>query len=179
MCQDFCNKLPQTGWLKNSNLLLHSFGGCKSQIKMSVGLVSSKFALLGIQLADSCCVFIWSFLGARAPLVSLPVAFFFLLGLPPQLLEVPRLGVESELQQPVCATAIATQDLSCTCNLYHSSWQCQILNPLIEARDQTHNLTVSSVIHFLCATMRTPLHVLMSSYKSTWIGVHSNDFILT
>ena len=29
------------------------------------------------------------------------------------------------------------QDLSNICDLYHGSWQCQILNPLSEARDQT------------------------------------------
>uniref|UniRef100_A0A8D1VUY0 Myosin light chain 1/3, skeletal muscle isoform n=1 Tax=Sus scrofa TaxID=9823 RepID=A0A8D1VUY0_PIG len=31
-------------------------------------------------------------------------------------------------------------DPSHICNLHHSSGQCQILNPLSEARDQTHNL---------------------------------------
>ena len=35
------------------------------------------------------------------------------------------------------ATAIATQDLSCICNLCHILWQCRILNPLSKARDQT------------------------------------------
>ena len=47
--------------------------------------------------------------------------------------EVPRLGVQSELQLPAYTTA--KQDLSCFCNLHHTSWQCQILNPLSEARD--------------------------------------------
>ena len=32
------------------------------------------------------------------------------------------------------------------CDLHHSSWQYQILNPLSEARDQTLNLTVPSQI---------------------------------
>ena len=31
----------------------------------------------------------------------------------------------------------AVQDPSCICNLHHSSKQCQILNPLSGARDQT------------------------------------------
>ena len=35
------------------------------------------------------------------------------------------------------ATATATPDPSHVCNLHESSWQCQILNPLNEARDQT------------------------------------------
>ena len=51
-------------------------------------------------------------------------------------MEVPRLGVESELQLPV--TAIAVWDPSHVYDLHYSSWQrCWILNPLIEARDGT------------------------------------------
>ena len=35
----------------------------------------------------------------------------------------------------VAADAAATQDASSICDLHHSSWQRQIPNPLIEARD--------------------------------------------
>jgi len=35
------------------------------------------------------------------------------------------------------ATATATGDLSHICDAHHRSWQCQILNPLSEARDPT------------------------------------------
>ena len=66
--------------------------------------------------------------------------FFFFSGLDLRHMEVPRLGVESELQLLATATATATQDLSHTCDLHYSSWPHRILNPLIEARDQTHNL---------------------------------------
>ena len=52
-------------------------------------------------------------------------------------MEVSRLGDELELYLLAYATAIATQDLSHVCNLHHSSWQLQILNPLSEARDGT------------------------------------------
>ena len=52
-------------------------------------------------------------------------------------MEVPRLGVELELQLLVYTTAIAAWDLSCICDLCHSLWQYWILNPLSEARDQT------------------------------------------
>ena len=45
--------------------------------------------------------------------------------------------VELELQPPAYATATATWDLSCVCDLHHSSWQRRILNPLSEARDRT------------------------------------------
>ena len=56
--------------------------------------------------------------------------FFFSLGLYPWHIEVPRLGIKSELQLPTTATASATRDLSRVCYLHHSSWQCRILNPL-------------------------------------------------
>jgi len=55
-------------------------------------------------------------------------------------MEVPRLRVTSELQLLAYPTATAMPDLSRVCNLHHSSWQPQILNPLSEARDRTHNL---------------------------------------
>ena len=38
--------------------------------------------------------------------------------------EVPRLGVQSELQLPAYTTARAMQDLSHVCDLHLSSWQC-------------------------------------------------------
>ena len=69
-------------------------------------------------------------------------------------MEVPRLGVESELELPAYATA--TQDPSRVFDLQHSSWQCQILNPLSEARDQTCNLMVACRIHFHCTTKGIP-----------------------
>ena len=52
-------------------------------------------------------------------------------------MEVPRLGVESELQLLAYTTAPAAWDPSHVCNLHSSSWQYQILNPLIKARDRT------------------------------------------
>ena len=54
-----------------------------------------------------------------------------------------RLGVQSELQFP---TATATWDPSQVCDLYHSSWQCRILNPLSEVRDPTHILMDTSQV---------------------------------
>ena len=45
-------------------------------------------------------------------------------------------------------TATATPDPSRIFDLQHSSWQRQILNPLSEARDQTHNLMAPSWIRF-------------------------------
>ena len=81
---------------------------------------------------------------------------FFFLGPPPWHMEIPRLGVQPELQLPANATATAAQDPSHVSDLHHSSWKCQIFNPLIEARDWTHNLLVPRWIHLYCATMGTP-----------------------
>ena len=63
-------------------------------------------------------------------------------------MQVPRLGVESELQLLAYATATATWDPSRICNLQHSSGQCQILNPLNEARNQTHMFMDTSQIRY-------------------------------
>ena len=62
--------------------------------------------------------------------------FIVFLELHLQHMEVPRLGVESELQLPAYIIATATQDPSCICDLYHSSQQRQILNPLSKAKDE-------------------------------------------
>ena len=55
-------------------------------------------------------------------------------------MDIPRLGVESELQVPAYTTATAMPDPSLICDLYPSIWQHWILNPLSEARDQTRVL---------------------------------------
>ena len=63
----------------------------------------------------------------------------FLLFLQPHLLhmEVPRLGGRIGAASAAYATTTATLDPSHFCHLCHSLRQHQILNPLIEARDQT------------------------------------------
>ena len=59
-------------------------------------------------------------------------------------MEVPRLGVEAYTR------VTATQDPSLICDLHPSSQQCQILNPLSEARDGTCILmNTSLVLHLL------------------------------
>ena len=63
--------------------------------------------------------------------------YFVFLGLHLHHMEVPRLGVKSELQPSAYTTALATPDPSRVCDLHHSSGQCQLLNPLSEARDRT------------------------------------------
>ena len=91
------------------------------------------------------CIF---FLLFRA-MVFLSFLFVCLLfGLHLRHMEVPRLGVESELQLPAYTTATASQVLSHICDLHHSSWQHQILNPLSGSRDQTHIFMDSRWVHF-------------------------------
>ena len=70
--------------------------------------------------------------------------FYFFVFLPfpgplPRHMEVPRPGVESELQPPAYARATATQDPSRVRNPHHSPQQRRNLNPLSKGRDRTRN----------------------------------------
>ena len=78
-------------------------------------------------------------------------------------MEIPRLGVQSELQLLTYTIATATPDPSLVCNLPHSSQQHWILKPLSQARGWTCNLMVPGQIHFHCATSGTPEHTLKQS----------------
>ena len=59
-------------------------------------------------------------------------------------MEIPRRGLELELQLPASTTAAAAWDPSHISDLHHSPWQCRSLNPLSEARDHTRNLVDAS-----------------------------------
>ena len=52
-------------------------------------------------------------------------------------IEVPKLGVESELQLLAYITATVTPEPSCIYDPHRSLLQRQIPNPLSEARDET------------------------------------------
>ena len=56
-------------------------------------------------------------------------------------MEVPGLGVKSELQLQAYPTATTMLDPSHIYNLHCTLQQHRILNPLSQARDQTHILT--------------------------------------
>ena len=92
--------------------------------------------------------------------------FFFFLG--PHLwhMEIPRLGVKSELQLPTYTTDTATRDPSHICNLCCSLRQHQILSPMREARDQTRILTDTVRFLTLWATRGIPTAVSESSNSS-------------
>ena len=87
------------------------------------------------------------------------IYIFCFLGQHLQHMEVPRLGVESELQLPACATATATGDPSRVCNLHHRSWKHQILNLLSEARNRTHILMDTSRVCNLLSHDRNVLNL--------------------
>ena len=102
-------------------------------------------------------------------------------------MEVPRLGVESELQLQAYARAPAMQDLSYICDLQHSSRQRQILNPLSKARDRTCNLIVPSQIRFRCTVTGTPdrsfntffsfIHVFEQHLLSTFYVLEKHNIL--
>ena len=100
---------------------------------------------------------IWSFFEVLFIFLGFGWLFVCFCFLGPHLrhMEVPRLGVKSELQLLAYTIATATEDPSHICNLHHSSWQCQILNPVSEARDRTHNLMDTSRILFHCVMTGT------------------------
>ena len=64
-------------------------------------------------------------------------------------MEVPRLGVQLELQLSAYATATAMQDPNCVCDLHHSSQKHWILNQLSRTRDLTCVLMDTSWVHYL------------------------------
>ena len=70
-------------------------------------------------------------------------------------MEIPRLGVEVELQLPAYTTATATQELSRVWDLCHSLRQCWI-NTLRGARDQTCILMDTSWACNLLSHNRNP-----------------------
>ena len=75
------------------------------------------------------------------------IFFFFLFRATPTIYGSSQVRVKSELQLLAYTTATATQDLSCVCDLHHSSWHWRMVNPLSEARDWTWILMDASWVH--------------------------------
>ena len=80
--------------------------------------------------------------------------------------------IGAELQLLSCATAIATQDPSCVCDINHCSWQHRILNLLSKAKDWTCILMDTIRVHYHWATIGPPkqnLYILnkVTSIKNT------------
>ena len=83
-----------------------------------------------------------------SPTVSAKVSFLFFFRAVPAAYRGSQARVELELQPLTYTTAIATRDLSRTCDLHHSSRQRWILEPLSGARDGTHILQDASWVHY-------------------------------
>ena len=101
--------------------------------------------------------------------IRLKIIFFSFLGPHPCPKEVPSLGVKLELQLLAYTTATTMQDLSHICNLCHSSWQCQILGPLSEARDWSYIFMDASWVHNLLSHNKNSKKkiIVWSSHLST------------
>ena len=90
-------------------------------------------------------------------------------------MEVPRLGIELELQLLANTTAIAAWDLRCICDLHPSSPQCWILNPLGKARGRMRILMDTSWIHFHSATTGIPFiySYFPFSHAKLWVWAYA------
>ena len=79
-------------------------------------------------------------------------------------------GSRIRLQLLVNATITATPDLSHVCDLYHSSRQCQILNPLSEARDWTRIIMDPSQVRWTAEPrMELPFLFWKISLRMRWL----------
>ena len=84
---------------------------------------------------------------------------FFFVGPHPCHVEIPKLGIKSELQ--LLAFTTATPELSFIGNL-HGSRQRQILNPLSKASDGTHILVDTSRVLNLLSTVSMVSRVIFT-----------------
>ena len=139
------NRTHRLGGLKaTENVFLTVWRAGKSKIKVPVDLVSGESLLP--RWPSTHCVHGRRGMGSLWGL-SLSL-FFFCLGLYPWHKDIPRLGVQLELQLPVYTTATTTWDPSHICNPQHGSQQRRIPDPLREARDLTRILMDTSWICF-------------------------------
>ena len=83
-------------------------------------------------------------------------------------MEVPKVGVELEVQLSAYTTPMAKWDLSRMCGLHKNSQQCRIPYTLSEAREGTHILRDTNKIHFHCA------HNGNSKMEFFWISTFSS-----
>ena len=102
----------------------------------------------GIKPASQCSRNAADLMAPHWELLSRFFFFFSFLGPCLQHVEVPRLGVKLELPLPACTTATDTPNPCRVCDLHPGSRRHQILNPLIEARDQNHVLMDTNQICF-------------------------------
>ena len=109
-------------------------------------------------------------------LSSVWLYFFVFLGPHRWHMEVPRLGVELELQLPAYTTAAAMLDPNHICDLHHRSWQSWILNPLSEARNQTCILMDTSQVRYHWAQWELPGWLFLLQVRPNYWNLFSVPF---
>ena len=133
-----------------------------------VQLVPHGFTLPALSPRDSLKAASWGICKAY-PIFF--VCLFIFLGLHLWHIEVPRLGVESELQLLDYTTATARQDPSRVWDLHHSSPQHQIPNPISEAGDWTRVLKDTSQVRSWWTTKAIPHIFFLSSLRDTYLSL--------
>ena len=98
------------------------------------------------------------------------ILFYFFLGLYLQHMEVPRLGVESELQLPASATATETWDPSCICDLHHSTRQYH------GARSGIKPVSLWILVRFITTELQWELHFYIVDQWSD-CGVETQRYV--
>ena len=91
----------------------------------------------------------------------------------------PGQGVKLNLQPLAYTIATTTQDLTHVCGLHHSSPQCQILNPLSEARNRTRNLMVPSQILSRYVTIGTPKTISNGNFLNISLRCWLLSYVVT
>ena len=101
-------------------------------------------------------------------LISMIIYLFIFVFLPPHPwhMEVPRLGIEWELQLPATATVTATRDPSCICNIHHSSQQCGSFTHW--ARPRIKHASSWILVRFVSAEPRQELLNDFFELKCSW-----------
>ena len=114
-----------------------------------------RVSLVGLGMGDS-SIWVWSPIAQRRePRWPRVIYFYFYFSVfSSSLGQHLRLGGGSQARGLIGAVADGLRQSHsnkgselCVYDLHHSSQQCQILNPLSEAMDQTQNLVVPSQIH--------------------------------
>ena len=141
-------------------LTILSFPNCKYRVSFFL-FRSSLISFSNSFLIFPCAILVFPLLNVFLNilffliLLQMELPFFFLgLHFFRVHMEIPRLGVELELQLPAYTTP-TTPNLSHIFDLHHSSQQCCIFNPW-EARDLTCVLIDTSQVHFGWAITGTP-----------------------
>ena len=87
-------------------------------------------------------------------------------------------GVKWELKLLAYTTATAMPSLSCVCDIHHRSQQFWILNPLREARDQTHQSPMKYHFHKIKLKLDLFLQSCQQYYHLSEVKQYLNSFKL-